>query len=171
MQIGVAFYLPIILILFTTAFNYSPVMLGIFNGYIGVSFALGLLILLPQMLKRFKIEQIVAICLLATCISQLFSSIFPSQILLWLLAIPYGCTVETAFSGMFTSFSNAADATSQGWVMGISVAIMAIAWAITGFSAQLIPILGANVIMLVGAIFLGLSAYLMKRYCSLTHMV
>lgn len=170
MQIGVAFYLPIILILFTTAFNYSPVMLGIFNGFIGASFALGLLILLPQMLKRFKIEQIVAICLIATCVSQLLSSVFPSQILLWLLAIPYGCTVETAFSGMFTSFSNAADATSQGWVMGISVAIMAIAWAITGFSTLLIPILGANMIMLIGAIFLGVSAYLMRRYC-LTHVV
>jgi len=67
---------------------------------------------------------------------------------------------------MFTSFSNAADERSQGWVMGISVAIMAIVWAVAGFSAQLVPIFGVHSLMFIGSIFLGVIALLMKKYCS-----
>jgi len=166
MQIGVGLYLPIILILLTTEFGYTPLFLGLFNGYMGAGFALGLLFVLPQMLKRFKIEQIVWIALFTTLLAQLFSSILHTQTLIWLLAFPFAIAIEIAFSGMFTSFSNAADENSQGWVMGISVAIMAIAWAVAGFSAQLIPIFGAHILIFIGSLFLGLSALLMKKYCS-----
>jgi MFS family permease len=166
MQIGVGLYLPIILILLTTEFGYAPPSLGLFNGYIGAGFALGLLFVLPQMLKRFKIEQIVWISLFTTFLAQFFSSILHTQTLLWLLAFPLAIAVEIAFSGMFTSFSNATDERSQGWVMGISVAIMAIAWAVAGFSAQLVPIFGVHTLIFIGSLFLGASAFLMRRYCS-----
>ncbi len=66
---------------------------------------------------------------------------------------------------MFTSFSNAADERSQGWVMGISVAIMPIAWAVAGFSAQLVQIFGVHIIVFIGSLFLGLSAFFMRKYC------
>lgn len=166
MQIGVALYLPIVLILLTTEFKYTPLFLGLFNGYLGVGFALGLLFVLPQMLKRFKIEQIVCIALFTTLLTQFFSSVLHAQEFVWLLAFPFAIAVEIAFSGMFTSFSNAVDETSQGWVMGISVAIMAIAWAIAGFSAQLVPIIGVHTLIFIGSIFLGLGALFMTRYCS-----
>lgn len=166
MQIGVGLYLPVILILLTTQFGYAPLLLGLFNGYLGIGFAVGLVAVLPRMLKRFKIEQIVYLSLFTTLIAQFFSSILHSQVILWLLAFPYAVAVEIAFSGMFTSFSNAADESSQGWVMGISVAIMAIAWAVAGFSAQLIPIFGSYVLIFLGSLFLGLSAFLMKKYCA-----
>lgn len=166
MQIGVGLYLPIILILLTTGFGYTPLFLGLFNGYLGVGFALGLLFVLPQMLKRFKIEQIVCISLFTTLLSQFFSSILKPEEFVWLLAFPFAIAVEIDFSGMFTSFSNAADERSQGWVMGISVAIMAIAWAVAGFSAQLVPIFSVHSLIFIGSIFLGISAFLMKKYCS-----
>lgn len=166
MQVAVALYLPVILILFTTDFGYSPLYLGLFNGYLGVGFALGLLFLLPQLLKRYKIEQIVCLCLFVCLISQFFSSFLHSQVILWLLALPLAITLQTAFSGMFTSFSNAVDERSQGWVMGISVATMAIAWAVSGFSAQLIPLFGTHMLIFFGSLLMGISTYAMKKYCS-----
>jgi MFS family permease len=166
MQIGIGLYIPIILILLTTEFGYPPFFLGLFNGYLGVGFALGLLFVLPHMLKRFKIEQIVCIALFTTLLSQFFSSVVRTENLIWFLGFPFAIAVEIAFSGMFTAFSNAADETSQGWVMGISVAIMAIAWAIAGFSTQLVPLFGAHTLIFIGSLFLGISAFLMKRYCA-----
>ncbi len=166
MQIGVGLYLPIILILLTTEFGYTPLFLGLFNGYMGAGFALGLLLVLPKMLKRFKIEQIVCISLFTTFLAQFFSSILHAQTLIWLLAFPFAIAVEIAFSGMFTSFSNAADERAQGWVMGISVAIMAIAWAVAGFSAQLVPIFGVHTLVFIGSVFLAASGLFMKKYCS-----
>lgn len=164
MQVGIGLYLPIILILLIKEFRYTPLDLGIFNGYIGVGFALGLLFILPRMLKRYKIEQIVCLSLFTTFGAQFFSSFFHSESILWLLAFPLAIAVELAFSGMFTSFSNAADERSQGWVMGVSVAMMAIAWAVAGFAAQLAPVFGARKIIFVGSVFLGISAILMKKY-------
>ncbi|MES2345539.1 MAG: MFS transporter [Chlamydiota bacterium] len=166
MQIGVGLYIPIILILLTTEFNHPLLFLGLFNGYLGVGFALGLLFVLPRMLKRFKIERIVYIALITTLLAQFFSSIARSEKFIWLLGFPWAVAVEIAFSGMFTSFSNAADKNSQGWVMGISVAIMAIAWAIAGFSAQLVPLFGTHALIFIGSVFLAASALLMKKYCS-----
>lgn len=163
-QIGISLYLPIILILLGTEFHYSSGLLGIFNGYLGVWFACGLLVLLPRLLKRFQIEQIVCICLFAAAICQFFSSFAP-QALLWILAMPLASGAMVAYSGMYTSFSNAADEASQGWVMGISVSIMAISWAITGMSTMLIPILGSHWLIFVGSICVGIGAILMKRYC------
>jgi MFS family permease len=166
MQVGVGLYVPIVLILLATEFGYSPFYLGLFNGYLGVGFALGLLLVLPRMLKRFRIEQIVYIALFTTLLTQFLTSVLRTQEFIWLLAFPLAIALEIAFSGMFTAYSNAADETSQGWAMGISVAIMAIAWAIAGFSTQLAPIFGAHILLFIGSVFIGISGVLMKKYCS-----
>jgi MFS family permease len=170
MQIGVGFYLPIILIYLSTQFQYTSVSLGIFNAYLGVAFAISLIFVLPRMLKRFKIEEIVCLSLATTFFAQFFTSIIHTQSLVWILAFPYALAAQLAFTGMFTSFSNATDARSQGWVMGISVAVMAVAWAVAGFSAQLVPLIGAPILIFIGSLFIALSALLMKRYCS-THPI
>jgi MFS family permease len=164
MQIGIAFYFPFILIAFTTQFHYTPVQLGLFNGYLGVGFTIGLLVFLPWMLKRDKIEKIVYLSLLATFFAQLFSSIFPTEAFLWIAAFFYAISIELAFTGMFTAYSNAADETSQGWAMGVSVAVMAIAWAIAGACIQFVPQLGVYTLIFIGSLCLGLSAHLMRRY-------
>lgn len=164
MQMGIALYIPVILILISTEFNYSTLLLGIFNGYLGAGFALGLLLFLPKLIKYYKIEQIVFHCLVISCITQFFSAITHSEILQWAFALPFSAAVEIAFSGMFTSFSNAADSKSQGWAMGISVSIMALAWAISGFATQLTYLIGVHMIILIGALLLAISALTMKLY-------
>jgi MFS transporter, DHA1 family, tetracycline resistance protein len=165
MQVGVGIYFTVVSILLVTRFQYGPLYLGLFNGYLGLGFALGLSLLLPRMLKVFTIETVVAMTLVTTALSQFFSSLLPFQAALWIFGFPFAVSVETAFSGMFTSFSNAADEHSQGWVMGISVAILAISWAISGFTIQLVQLWGAYPLLLSGSLLVGISAYLMKNYC------
>jgi DHA1 family tetracycline resistance protein-like MFS transporter len=165
MQIGVALFLPVVLILLTTNYQYTAIDLGLFNGYLGIGFALGLLILLPKMLKRYSIEKIVFLSLFSTFILQFLTPLIPKVIFVWLFAFPFAMIIEVAFSGIFTSFSNATDESSQGWVMGISVATMAIAWAVAGLSTQLIPVIGSENLILIGSLLLGGSAMMMKSYC------
>ncbi len=62
--------------------------------------------------------------------------------------------------------TEAVDERSQEWVMGISVAIMAIALAVAGFSAQFAPIFGVHTLVFIGSLLLGASGLLMKKYCS-----
>lgn len=166
MQVGVALYFPVILILLTYEFQYTPPLLGVFNGYLGIGFALGLLLILPRMLKQYKIEKIVLIALFTTLLGQFLSSLLHPQVLLWIVALPWALAVEIAFSGMFTSFSNATDEASQGWAMGIAVAVIAIAWALAGFSTQWVHLLGPRPFIMIGSAFLLISTLLMKKYRS-----
>lgn len=169
MQMGVGLYIPIILVLLATDFGYPPLYLGLFNGYVGIAFALALLLVLPRLLKRYKIEQIVYMALFTTFAAQFLTSILRSKVAVWVLAFPLAMALELAFSGMFTAYSNSADETSQGWAMGISTAVMAISWALAGMIMQLVPIVGVHAVLLVGSIFIGLSAVLMRKY-SLKHL-
>lgn len=164
MQVGVSLYLPIILIHLRNSFHYDPWVLGLFNGYMGIAFGVGLLFVFPRMLKRYPIEKVVVISLAITFIAQLLSACFRAEVSLWVVAFPLAIACEIAFSGMFTCFSNAANEDAQGWVMGLSVAIMSIAWAVTAFFTLFIPSFGTQSLIFIGSLCLGVSAYLMRSY-------
>ena len=153
--------MPIVLILMSIRFQYTPLYLGLFNVYLGIGFAIGLLVVLPKMVKRMTIEKVVAITLLVACIAQIVSSLVSIEWVIWLLALPYGIAIEIAFTGMFTAFSNAADEQSQGWVMGISVAVLAIAWALAGFAAELAHTISPALLIFLGGLSLAMSTLLM----------
>ena len=164
MQIGVGLFLPIILIFFSNQFNYSPLFLGLFNAYLGVGFALGLLVVLPRLVKKTFPENLCFYTLLISSLIQIASGCLVFEIPQWILGFVFAVFIQQAYSLMFTSFSNATSASSQGWVMGVSVAMMAIAWAIAGFGPNLIPIITANGVILMGGFALGISSLLMKLY-------
>lgn len=164
MQIGVGLFLPIILIFFSNNFHYSPFFLGLFNAYLGVGFAFGLLVVLPRLLKRFFPEKLCFYTLLLTALVQIASGCLSFETPQWILGFIFAVFIQQAYSLMFTSFSNATDANSQGWVMGVSVAMMAIAWAIAGFGPNLIPLIHTNGVILLGGFSLAISCLLMRIY-------
>jgi len=166
MQVGVGIYMSSILILLSTQFQYTPFSLGLFSGFMGVGLALGISLGLPYLIKKMDIETIVCFTLIITSLAQLFSSFAFSSITIWILAFFYAIAVEIAYSGMYTCFSSAADARSQGWVMGIAVSMVAIAWAIAGFTSQLSGWIGAHALIFLGALLLILATLGM---CIYTH--
>lgn len=164
MQMGLSFYLQLILIYYTQAFHYSSLMMGIFNAYLGIWFAIGLILVVPYMAKRYPVEKIAIASLLITGLSELFIAFTSNQIHLWGLAIPLGIAVNVGFTSMLTSFSNAADANQQGWAMGITGSIVAVSFVFTGLSPTLVPLLGVKNLIFIGALFMILSCALMWLY-------
>lgn len=164
MQIGLSLYLQLILIFYKKTFDYSSLMMGFFNAFLGIWFAVGLVLIVPYMAKRYRVEWIAIVSLLVTGASELLIAIIPSEILLWVLAIPFGVAVNVGFTSMLTSFSNAADANSQGWAMGITGSIVAISFVFTGLSPTLVPILGVKTLIFLGALFMLAAWLLMLIY-------
>jgi MFS transporter, DHA1 family, tetracycline resistance protein len=164
MQVGFSLYFQLILVLLSQRYNYTSWQLGAFNGFVGLSFAIGMLLVIKIALKFWTVRPIAIATLLFTAISQIASSFAGDQIAIWILAFFVSAFDMVAFTAMLTSFSDAADKESQGWVMGISGAVMAVAWAITGLSTNLISIFGLDGLIFIGGIFLIASSLLMIRY-------
>lgn len=163
-QLGIGLFIQLILIYFQKFFNYTTFGMGIFNAFMGIWLGLGLF-LIPTLSKRLRIETVVWISLFILGISQLAVSISSFEWLLWLLVIPLAASANIAWSAILTSYSHAVSEDAQGWALGITGAVVALAFIITGFSPNLVPSFGVMPIIAVGGFLLIGSSCIMQYYC------
>lgn len=161
MQMGFSIYFQLILVLLDRKYGYTSWKLGIFNAFIGFSFGVGMLLIIRAALRFWKIEKISYVFLFLTAAMQILSSMVDSIILIWVLAFFVAAFDMVAYSAMLTNFSNAAIREKQGWAMGISGAVMAVSWALTGFTTNLISYVGIDGLIFWGGVLILISSILM----------
>lgn len=165
MQLGFSLYFQYILTDLRFSFAYTSWQLGLFNAFVGVSFAMALLTgIIPYLEKRFSLNGAAIISLMILAVVLVASAITTSQAMKWALALPVGLFDMVAYTLMLTLFSNSATKETQGWVMGISGAVMAVAWAVTGLFANLISTIGAHGLIFMGGMLAFVAALLMLVY-------
>ncbi|NMV37907.1 MFS transporter [Ralstonia insidiosa] len=164
MQIGYGLYLQTIMMLLQTRFHYGSAQLGLFSGAIGVCFVLGLLCVVRLMLRVWSVIDIAKTGLLVAGIAQILSSLLPYESVLWALAALVGCFDMVAYTTMYTAFSDAVTEDRQGWALGVAGSVMAVAWVVTGFLTNLLPVLGETGLLLVGGIGFLLSFLMMRAH-------
>lgn len=164
MQTGFSIFFQLIQVVMAEFFHYASWQLGVFNGYIGLSFAIVTLVGAQFLFKYISVGQVAVLTLTLTGISMILSMLFPSQIPIWIFSFITAGFDMVAYAALMTSFSNAVDEKRQGWVMGIFGSIMAISWAVTGLSTNLIPLIGLRGLIVIGGFFMLLSALLMMFY-------
>ena len=72
-QVGFGVFFQTILIQIKQDFQYSRLLLGVFNGWIGFGFAIGLILIIPYALKKWKVEIVGVSCF--TCNGHFRNSI------------------------------------------------------------------------------------------------
>ncbi len=164
MQIGFSLYFTLCLIYLKKAYSYSNWELGAFNGWIGVCFTFGMFFVARRVTKRYAPESISIIAIAITAVGQLLFAFPLSELWVWALTLPIAASDMLAYTTMLASFSNTADKRSQGWVMGIAVAVMSIAWVISGFGSNLLNVITSNQIISIGGALLAISALMMLFY-------
>lgn len=164
MQIGYGLYLQTVMQLLQKNFHYGSLQLGLFSGMIGMCFIFGLLVVVRLMLRVWSVIDIAKTGLLIAGICQILSALFPHEALLWALGTLVGCFDMVAYTTMFTAYSDAAAEDRQGWALGVTGSVMAMAWVVTGFLNNLLPLLGETGLLLLGGISFVLSFLLMLAY-------
>lgn len=164
MQVGFSLFFTIALIYLKKAFGYANWELGMYNGWIGVGFTFGMFFVARRVAGKYPAEKIAAVSMLVTAIGQILFFFPLSQASVWVLAFPIAASDMLAYTAMLSSFSNIADAKSQGWVMGIAVAVMSVAWVISGFGTNLLDLMTANQIVGIGGALLLFSGTMMLGY-------
>lgn len=163
MQMGFSLYFQFIIVHMKAVYQYTNWQLGAVQGMIGLGFAMGILIGMPLCVNRFKVQHIALVTLILTGLGQLLVYVISNSLLQWPLAVVIATFDIMAFACLLTLFSNAVDAQSQGWVMGISGAVMAFAWMVTGFGSNLLSLISSAGLIAIGGLLLLFSALLLLK--------
>lgn len=164
MQVGFGIFYQYSLVIFKMEYHYANWALGTFTAFLGCCFIPPMIWVMPRMTKHFSIESIAFWTLLITGISEVAFRYTQFGWLLWILAIPTASADIMAYTALMTIFSNSVGEQSQGWVMGIFGAVLAISWATVGVSTNLVPYLGNRGLLLIGGILMILSALFMMHF-------
>lgn len=130
----------------------------------GFSFALGTLIVIPLALKKWKVSCMATFCLTMTGLFQLWGGFNSNETMTWILAFPISLSDIVAYTMLMTIFSNTGTESTQGWVMGIFGATVAISFALVGASTNLLPYIGTHGLIMIGGILGVLSGAGMFLY-------
>jgi DHA1 family tetracycline resistance protein-like MFS transporter len=115
-------------------------------------------------LRIWSVVDIAKTGLLIAGVCQILSALFPQEIVLWCLATLVGCFDMVAYTTMYTAFSDAVNEERQGWALGVAGSVMAVAWVVTGFLTNLLPVFEEIGLLLLGGISFLLSFLMMFAY-------
>ncbi len=164
MQMGWGIYFQYIIVQMEHEFSYSNALLGGVQTMMGIGFGVGLLIGIPLALKFWQVLTIAIVAGILTGLGQIFAALVTSELLQWVLAIIVASLNIMAFSTMLTLFSDSVGKESQGWVLGIANAVIAVAWAITGLMSNLLDFITTRELIFFGGFCLiAASLWLFKK--------
>jgi MFS transporter, DHA1 family, tetracycline resistance protein len=113
-------------------YHFSPLLIMVYMALIGVGFALGSGLTGPFEKHCLPLYTLVLTSLLSALGYALFVLIH-SVWVVWLLVIPVTALMTVFYNIILALFSHAVDDTRQGWVMGVTMSLTALSFAVTGF--------------------------------------
>lgn len=153
------FYSFISMYLYQT-YHFSSLQNGFYMGLMGVGFGIGTGFLIDPLTKRFSLKMCtIGGCILAA-IAMVLTVTAPQEVYIWSEVVLVAIAMAIAYSTILTLFSNQVDDDSQGWVMGVTGAIMALAFGVNGLLLGILSNFSLQMPIVVAAICLLLAAAL-----------
>ncbi|PIQ42638.1 MAG: MFS transporter [Gammaproteobacteria bacterium CG11_big_fil_rev_8_21_14_0_20_46_22] len=125
------------------AYHYTPLRVSLFMAVMAVGFSVGFAVIVDWCANRFDMRRTILVMLVLASLFSLLTIVLPYHLAAWVLTFFIGVTVATAYSLLITAFSNLVSESEQGWVMGVTNAIMALSFGVTtffsGFAANMSP--------------------------------
>lgn len=143
-------------------YHFTPLQVGFYMGLMGVGFGIGTGFVVDMFTRHFSLKQGVISGCLFVALGAILTMTAPQAIYVWFDVLIVAIAMALAYSTLLTIFSNQVDADSQGWVMGITGAIMAFAFGLNGLLIGLLAGVGPRIPLIVTTISLLLAAILMK---------
>lgn len=154
------FYSFISMYLYQT-YHFSALQNGFYMGLMGVGFGIGTGFLIDPLTKRFSLKSCTVSGCIVAAIAMVLTATAPREYYVWIEVILVAIAMAVAYSTILTLFSNQVDADSQGWVMGVTGAIMALAFGVNGLILGVLANFSLQMPLLISAICLILSSGLM----------
>lgn len=141
-------------------YHFSSLENGFYMGLMGLGFGIGTGFLIEPLTKRLSLKTCMVITSLFAAFGMVLTVTAPKEIYVWLDVLIVAVAMAIAYSMILTLFSNQVDEDSQGWVMGVTGAIMALAFGINGLLLGFLSNFSLQTPLLVSAGCLVVSALL-----------
>lgn len=132
-ELSWSLYYQSLALLLVNRFHYHAASIGLFSSYVGLSLSFGLLVLVRFFVRLYSLNSIIKFSLLLGVISILTLYFSRSMFAQYLLAVPITCSVALVYSSIIAKASDLVDRRHQGLLMGVTDALLALAFAVTGF--------------------------------------
>lgn len=163
-ELAWSLYFQAISLYLVESYGYSASFIGGFMSFLGLGFALGFVYAIHMLLKYFKgISIVLASCFVVT-IFLFITAITNHVIYIWIVGLPIAITMAVSYSLILSFYSNLADSEHQGWVMGISNAIIAVAWGVSAILTGILQNVLPNFPIYTAAVLMGITFVLMWFY-------
>ncbi len=156
-QFGVCLYIQTILIYLNSNLHYTSVGLGLFWVVMGLGFICGLALLKKLTQTALPASRLIFYSLIGQAATIMLSAFFVSEVPLWILGFLMALINPSSYALLMAVFSDVAPQESQGWVMGIWSAVVALSFVAGGFSNNLVPHLGVDPVIFLGGVIVLLS--------------
>ncbi len=154
LMLGWSSYYTFVSLYLLNKFHYTPTEISEYLALGAVGFAIGTAYLINVLTSVLSHSQIIVLGLLLA-ITGLGLTITTSNIpMLWSMAILMCCGIAIAYTALLSMFSNEVSESEQGWVMGITQAIGAFAFGLTGFVEAFVSNFALEATMIVSLILL-----------------
>lgn len=149
-------------------FHTEKHVLGIFSLYIGAILSLGLVYLVRTVIKHFPLIKAILHSQLLMGTSFLGLLLLPFFAAQWVFAATIALTVAVTYAGLIAKISDESPAQSQGFILGLTDGILALAFALTGFLSGFLTYYSIHLPAGVCAACMGIAALPVFRH-SLKH--
>ncbi len=158
--------MPIILV---AHFHYSTTDISLFAALAGLVMAISVAFVLPKAITVLSIKQYLLTCLSLMLLAVTASFLLHIEFLYWMLMVLIIFGGSQSYVFLLTLFSSAADTHHQGFILGVSTAVLGLSWTISAIANGLLTMRFGYYSCLVVAIFFALLGILcvsiwFKRY-------
>lgn len=135
MQFGWSIFVQFIPLFLALRYHFTPYEIGIYMACMGVGFTLAFCYILNILTARFALRKIALISIKLIIIFIFMIIVIDNKLTTWILSIPAATSLAIAYTVLVSLFSGAVDKDKQGWVMGLTGAISAFSFGLSGLVA------------------------------------
>jgi len=139
-------------------FDLDTSVVTVMLALLGIGFCLAYGLVLPWLSKYWSARSLTTWSLWVTAVLMAAAVFWPEITVAWVVGIPMAISVSIAFGAILTQFSDAVDRERQGWILGISGSVNALAWAVSSMTAGFLSAISYVAPFVVAVVVLILSA-------------
>jgi len=128
MNLGYFMYFIYVALYLVQRFHFTQTQIGHFMAYFGLIYMVSMVLVVRLALRWMSVRTMVRMALGIISIALLLAML-PGESTQWAVPWLFGTFEGLAYVGFLTLFSNMVDDQSQGWVMGVTASITAVAFA------------------------------------------
>lgn len=128
LQLGWSIYFQFISIILVQTYHYGATQIGFFLTFIGLLFTICLTFLVRFLFNLTSTAIIMRVSFFILTVALILCPLMKTESHQWFITIPIAFSIGLLYTGGLALFSNAVKKSEQGWVMGVSAAVAAVAW-------------------------------------------